>query len=101
MATFASITEASKKVLKKIPYIHYLIWFKKSKVQALFNLGSEVNAMAPIFASKLRLKVRHTSIRAQKIDGFIFKMFKIVLASFWVEDKLDKAQFFSRNFLIG
>ena len=27
--------------LKQIPYIYYLIWFKKNKVQALIDLGSE------------------------------------------------------------
>ena len=30
----------------------------------------------------------------QKIDGSIFEIFEIVLASFQVENKLKKAQFF-------
>ena len=38
--------------------------------------------MIPEYTSKLGYKVRPTNIRAQKIESSIFKMFKIVLASF-------------------
>ena len=34
------------------------------------------------YTFKLGLKIYSTNIEAQKIDGFIFEMFEIVLASF-------------------
>lgn len=46
------------------------------------------------YASKLGLKVRHTDVRAQKIDGSILITFGMVLASFQLEDKPEKAYFF-------
>ena len=33
--------------------------------------GSKVNAMTPAYASKLGLRVYHTNVGAQKIDGSI------------------------------
>ena len=50
--------------LQKILCIHYLIRFKKKKVQALIDSGSEVNAMTPAYASKLGLRVYRTDIGA-------------------------------------
>ena len=46
------------------------------------------------YALKLSLKVRIINIGVQNIDNSIFKTFGIVLASFQVENKLKKAQFF-------
>lgn len=37
----------------------------------------------------------------QKIDDFIFKMFEMILASFKVEDKFEKTQFFQKTFLFA
>ena len=54
--------------------------------------------MTPAHTSKLGLKVYFTNVRAQKIDGSIFKTFGIVLASFQVKDKLKKARFFQETF---
>ena len=106
LATFAPVTEASQEnvvVLNWVPCICYLIWFKKSKVQvqALINFGSEVNAMTLGYASKLDLKVRSTNIGMQKIDGSTLEMFKMVLASFQVEDKLRRPRFFQKTFLLA
>lgn len=98
--TFASITEISKKdeiVLKRILYIYYPLRIyknKKNEVQALINLGSKINTMILAYASKLDLKIRHTKVKAQKINGSTFQMFGMVLASFKVEDKQDRAQYF-------
>ena len=79
-----------------VPCIRYPIRFKKSKVQvqALLDSGSEVNAMTPGYASKLGLKVRPTDVGAQKIDGSTLETFGMVLASFQVEDKLGRTQYF-------
>ena len=101
------MTGAIKKdevVLERVPCIYYLLHFRKdkeNKVQVLINLGSEINAMTPAYASKLSLRVRRTDVRAQKIDGSTFKTFGIVLASFQVEDKLKRARFFQEIFLLA
>lgn len=100
------MTEVSKKnevVLKRVPYIHYLLHFRKDivKVKTLLDFGSKINTMMPAFALKLGLKVRPTNFGAQKIDGSIFKTFEIVLASFQVKDKLGKARFFQETFLLA
>ena len=100
------MTEASQKdvvVLDQVPCIYYPIWFKKSEiqVQALFDSGSEVNAMTLGYASKLGLKIRSTYVGAQKIDGFTLKTFGMVLASFQVKDTLERARFFQKTFLLA
>ena len=46
------------------------------------------------YISKLGLKIRFINIGMQKIDKSILKMVKIDLASFQIEDKLEKICFF-------
>lgn len=45
--------------------------------------------MTPIYIAKLSLKICHINLKEQKIDGSIFKMFNIVLASLQVKNELD------------
>ena len=106
LATFTSVTGASQEyvvVLNWVPYICYLIWFKKSKVQiqALINSGKKINAIISGYASKLGLKICFTDDGAQKIDDSTFKIFGIVLASFQMKDKLGRAWFFQETFLLA
>lgn len=103
LANSLFVTETSKEdnTLEKILYIYYLIWFKKNKVQALFDLSNKVNIMTSAFTSKLRLKICHTNVRAQKIDNFTLEMFEMALASFWRKDKLGRARFFQETFLLA
>ena len=65
------ITKEEDVPLQKVTCVHYLIRFKKKEVQALIDSGSEVNAMSLAYTSNLGLKVRHTDVGAQKIDGSI------------------------------
>ena len=104
-ATSLSITEASKEkyvFLEQMSYIHYPLRFCKDTagVRALIDSCSEVNAMSPAYALKLGLKVHHTNIRAQKIDGSTLETFGMVLASFQVEDKLGRIWFFQETFVL-
>ena len=80
-----------------------MIWFKKSKVQvqALFDFGSEINAITLEYILKLGLKVCPTNIGAQKIDGSTLKTFEMVLASFQVENTFGSARFFQKTFLLA
>ena len=82
--------------LERVPCVHYLLHFRKDTVdmRALIDSGSEVNAMTPAYALKLGLRACHTNGRAQKIDGSTLQTFGMVLASFQVEDKLEKARLF-------
>ena len=85
LANSSSMIKTIKKddvALKGILCIYYPIKFKKNEVEALINSSSEINVMALVYAAKLGLKVYYTNVRAQKIDGSIFKTFVIVLASF-------------------
>lgn len=70
--------------LKYIPYIHYLVRFKKdqAKVQALLGSNNEFNMMTIAYTAKLSLKVYPTDIGVQKIDCSTLETFVIVLASF-------------------
>ena len=53
------VTEVSKEnnnlALARVPGIHYPLRFQKdiNKVQALLDLGSEINAIIPAYALKL------------------------------------------------
>ena len=88
------MTETNKEVtLEQVPCIHYPLCFQKNiaGVRTLINLGSEVNAITPAYAAKLSVKIRKTDIGAQKIDGSTLNIFEIVLASFQVEDQLERA----------
>lgn len=81
------MTQVSKKdevILERVLYIHYRLYFQKNtiEVKTLIDSGSEVNAIIPGYALKLDLKIRHTNVRAQKIDDSILEMFAMILASF-------------------
>ena len=103
-ATSLLTTDTKKKVtLERVPYIHYPLRFQKdnSGVRALVDSGSEVNAMTSAYAAKLGLQVQKTDIGAQKIDGSILEIFRIVLVDFQVEDKLGRVRFFQETFLLA
>ena len=56
--------------------------------------------MIPVYASKLGLRVRHTDVKASKIDGSTLQTFGMVLANFQVEDTLGRTRFFQETFLL-
>lgn len=57
--------------------------------------------MTLVYILKLGFQVCQTNIRAQKIDGSIFETFRMVLTSFQVENKLEKAQSFQETILLA
>lgn len=60
----------------------------------MIDSDSKINAMIPTYATKLGLNIRYTDVEAQKIDGFIFETFEIVLANFQIENKRSRAWYF-------
>lgn len=51
------------------------------------------------YTLKLGLKVCFTNVKTQKIDSSILKIFRMVLTSFQIEDKLGLAKYFKQMFL--
>ena len=78
------MTGPRTETLDCIPYIHYPVQFKKdtAEVQALIDLESEVNTMAPTWAKKLGLWVRKTNVSTQKIDGSTLETYGMDIAGF-------------------
>lgn len=102
-----SVTEASMentlRPLKIVLYIHHLLYLQKNlyKNRVLINLDNKVNIMILAYAAKLGFKLQKINIRVQKIDGSIFNTFKMVLNNFQIENKLGKAGFFRKTFLVA
>ena len=83
----------TSRLLDWVLCIHYPLYFRKNKkdgIRAPINSGSKVNVKMLTYASKLGLKICSTDFRDQKIDSSTIETFKIVLASFQVENKLEK-----------
>lgn len=57
--------------------------------------------MTLVFVLKLGLKIYHINVKTSKIDGSILQTFKMVLASFQIEDKFGQARFFQELFLLA
>ena len=108
LATCALVAEASKEaqkvILARMLFIHYPVQFRKDKratIQILIDLGSKVNVITLAYAKQLGLQVRKIDVEAQKIDGSLLQTFGMVIIGFQVEDKLGKAWFFQKSFLLA
>ena len=103
------MTDTSRKAtLKRVPCIRYPVRFRQKNdededkdVRALIDLGSEVNAMHPAYATKLGLHARKIDVGAQKIDGSHLDTFGMVIADCSVKDKLGRVRFFQETFLLA
>lgn len=80
------------KALIRLSYIYYQIRFKKdiNNTKALFKMGSEVEKMTLAHISKLDFCIRRFYIGRQKIDESTLIIFKIVMASFQIQDQQKK-----------
>ena len=102
-ATSTSVTGAREEALERVPCIRYPVQFKKDKtlVQALIDLGSEINAMHASFVKQLGLSIRSTDVGAQKIDGTTLNTHGMVVAAFSMVDKANRVRFFEETFLVA
>ena len=91
--------------MKRVFYIHYSVQFRKNvnetQVQALIDLGNEVNAIHPIFVKELGLPIRPINVGAQKIDGSTLDTYGMVVTAFSVTDKANQVRFFEETFLVA
>ena len=58
-------------------------------MQALIDMGSEVNTIHPSFVKQLGLSIRPTDVGAHKIDGTILNTHGMVVAAFSVVAKAN------------
>lgn len=72
----------------------------KEATLALIDSSSKVNTMTPAYAKKPGLRIQKTNIGAQKIDRSTLEIYGIVIASFQVQNMLEKARFFKETFLV-
>lgn len=57
--------------------------------------------MTPAYAAKQSLPTQKTSVRAQKLDGLAVKTYGMALASFLLQDSLERVRFFEETFLLS
>lgn len=90
-------------LLKRVLCIYYLVQFKKdqTKVWALIDFGSEVNAMTPAYTKKLGFQNRKTNIQAQKINKPSLATYRIVIVMRQISDEFGRARFFQETFLLA
>ena len=69
-------------------------------MQALVDMGSEVNVMHPFFAKQLGLSIRQIDVGAQKIDGTTLDTYGMVVAAFSMMNKANWVRFFEETFLM-
>lgn len=107
LAIFLLIAQISMKNtlrwLYKVLYIYYWLYFWKNtaNVRALINSGNKINTMTLVYINKLDLKGCYIYVKIQKIDSSIFQIFEIILANFQIKNKLKKAWFFWKTFLLA
>lgn len=53
------------------------------------------------YIAKLDLVIQKTDIGIQKIDSSILETYKMVIAGFLVQDRLEKVGFFEKTFLLA
>ena len=98
------MTSAREEALKRVSCIYYLIQIKNinvTQVQALINLGSEVNVIHLSFAKQLGFFNRPTDVGIQKVDNIMLDTYRILVAAFSVMDKSNQVRFFEKTFLVA
>lgn len=63
-------------------------------VKALIDFESEVNMMTSAYIAKLGLVIWKVNISTQKINGSALATYEIIIAGFFLPDKLKKVLFF-------
>ena len=89
------------KNLTQVSCIRYPINFEKKLLSSLLDSSSKFNAVHLAFAKELGLSIRPTDVGAQKIDGTMLDIYRMVIAAFLIEDKANWVRFFEETFLIA
>lgn len=67
----------------------------------LLDVSNTINIIHPIFANELGLSIRLTNIKAQKSDVILQDIYRIIVATFWVTDKINQVKIFEKTFLVA
>lgn len=70
--------------------IHYTIQFSRNKTKALVDLENKINTINAAFTQALDITPKTTNVRAQKIDRFLLRIFKMVSVKFSLQDTSRK-----------
>ena len=70
-------------------------------MRALIDLGNEVNAIYPAYATKLGFRIRKMDVSIQKIDVSHLDTFGIVIADCLIKNKLGRVRFLQEIFLLA
>ena len=100
------MTETNKKdevILEQVLCVYHLLhfWINTVDIRVLIDSNSEINIIIPAYVSKLSLQAWSTNVGAQKSDDSTLQTFGMVLASFQVEYKLERARFFQETVLLA
>lgn len=71
------------------------------KVMALLNFKTKVSSITLAYITKLGLGSRLINVNIEKIDNLILETYDMTLASFLLQDSLEKIQFFKKTFLLA
>lgn len=67
---------------------------------AFFDSSSKVNIIYLIFAKELDLSIGPIDIGAQKIDGIMLDIYRMVVVAFSMMDKANQVRFLEETFLL-
>ena len=97
ISTLVTNTKKTQKViLDRVSYIYFSVQVQKDKeaiIQAPIYSGSKVNTIILAYAKRLGFWVWKLDVGAQKIDRLLLKIFKMMIVSFQVIDKLKNTIF--------
>ena len=90
-------------ILEQVFCIQYLVKYCKNKAifLTLINFGSKISKIIITYAAVLGFKVYLTTIKSQKIDCSSSNTFDMIIASFQVQNKLKRDQFFEKTFFLA
>lgn len=93
------MTSVAKNAFKRMPCIDFLVQFQENtdQVRNLLYSGNKINVISPAYTWKLGFKIRKTNLRAQKINGYILKIFRTIIANLKIEDNVGKLTFFKKT----
>lgn len=85
----APVLDNSTPLLEYVPYIHYLLCFRKDqyKIKVLINSSSKINAITLAYTKRLGFWTQKINVGAQKLNSSSLTTYEIVIAKFQIKNK--------------
>lgn len=91
------IVQQEVRDLVQISHVYYSLIFPKNKwkvvILVLINFESKLNVIKPTYAAKLGRRMQKTNVNSNNIDNSALKTYHIIIATFYIFDKLVCLQF--------